>query len=125
MSVIKGYVIDTKTISNRHKGIDFSVLNFFENKKYKELYEAEQEGQLETMMAMDGRRNKHRAAYFHNDDMARGIKPIYKTNEDGLLIFTLEQKEDAVKYLKMLKEVDNDVRPSTLGEPWPVEEAKK
>lgn len=122
MALINGYAIDTKTESNKYKGIDWTVLDYFENKRYRELYEAEQDGQLETLMATDGRQNKHRAAYFHGPDMLRGIKPKYKSNEEGLIIFSPEQKADADKYLKMLREIDKDIRPSKLGLSW--EEAK-
>lgn len=116
------FVIDTKTESNRYKGIDYTLVDLLKNEEYASLVAAEKNRTLADLHPKDSNRVNRRAANYHEESMlgpmdnTGNIHPeliVCKTEDEGYIF--VKELRDAQIVLKDMRKRDTGVRLSPMG----------
>lgn len=119
------YLIDTKTLSNEYKGIDFEYRQVDANPEYAELLKLQKERKLQERFAGESlpAEIKRSANNFHVEEMYTGDPNTLVCEDIGEGLIPIEDEETAKKVLEILLRRDKDIKLSRLGKQFT--EAKK
>lgn len=121
------WIIDTKTYSNRYKGLDWEYVELTDNSQYAKLVEWENDYTLSEKHPRLDMRISGQATNYHTPLMMNTTEPRLKADKDGLIF--IKDQETAKKVLTELQKNDKDIKLSKYGKQFdeanPKEIAKK